>query len=284
MASRNKKPHLVLETPDNTESSSSSEASDNSDAEEEELTSTDELQVEFEARTPEEVDFHGICGLLRKAYRSSSGVDVSGLADFIIRQRNVGSVVTQSHDDDDSDDDEDEPNNEVFGVATVIKLTKDQALSDQIVQYLVQGTSRCDRGEDFRRIIRDASNQIGLIVSERIINMPPQIAVPLYETLLNEIRKARAKNLPFNFTHYLLVSKIMTPPNDERNLLFSNAEEEIFLPECDLVLTITEDGESSRAFSTINQEEMLDQRRLLVFKADKLEKIVGLVKNSFPIS
>ena len=45
MASRNKKPHLVIETPDNTESSSSSE-SENSDVEEEEdLTSTDELQV-----------------------------------------------------------------------------------------------------------------------------------------------------------------------------------------------------------------------------------------------
>lgn len=51
MASRNKKPHLVLETPDNTESSSSSEASDNSDAEEEELTSTDELQVRVFAFT-----------------------------------------------------------------------------------------------------------------------------------------------------------------------------------------------------------------------------------------
>ena len=47
------------------------------------------LQVEFEARTPEEVDFHGICGLLRKAYRTSSGVDVSGLADFIIRFLNL---------------------------------------------------------------------------------------------------------------------------------------------------------------------------------------------------
>ena len=32
------------------------------------------------------------------------------------------------------------------------------------------------------------------------------------------------------------------------------------------------------------QDEMIDQRRLLVFKADKLEKIVGLVKSSFPIS
>ena len=41
------------------------------------------------------------------------------------RQRTVGSVVTQSHDNDDSDVDEDEPNNEVFGVATVIKLAKD---------------------------------------------------------------------------------------------------------------------------------------------------------------
>jgi hypothetical protein len=43
------------------------------------------FQVEFEARTPEEVDFHGICGLLRKAFRTSSGVDVNSLADFIIR-------------------------------------------------------------------------------------------------------------------------------------------------------------------------------------------------------
>ena len=51
--------------------------------------------------------------------------------------------------------------------------------------------------------------QIGLIISERIINMPPQISVPLYQTLSNEVRKARAKNLPFNFTHYLLISKVL---------------------------------------------------------------------------
>ena len=47
---------------------------------------------------------------------------------FLIRQRTVGSVVTQSHDNDDSDVDEDEPNNEVFGVATVIKLAKDHVI------------------------------------------------------------------------------------------------------------------------------------------------------------
>ena len=46
------------------------------------------------------------------------------------------------------------------------------------------------------------------------------------------------------------VSKFMRPPNDERNILFTNAEEEVFLPECELVLNLVEDGESGRAFAT----------------------------------
>ena len=40
-------------------------------------------------------------------------------------------------------------------------------------------------------------SDVGLIISERIINMPPQIAVPLYQTLANEVKKAKNKNLPF---------------------------------------------------------------------------------------
>ncbi len=35
----------------------------------------------------------------------------------------------------------------------------------------------------------------------------PSWQVPLYETLFNEIRKAKAKKFPFDFTHYLLVSR-----------------------------------------------------------------------------
>ena len=57
----------------------------------------------------------------------------------MFRQRNVGSVVTQSHDDEDSDEDEDEPNNEVFGVATVIKLNKDQVWRFYSCQILGNG-------------------------------------------------------------------------------------------------------------------------------------------------
>ena len=132
--------------------------------------------------------------------------------------------------------------------------------------------------------------------------MPPQISVPLYETLANEIRKARAKNLPFNFTHYVMISRLLVAPNDERNVMYTNAEEEVFLPECDLVLDLAcssspggatgnvENSNSSgieglgRAFNSLTQDEFIEKRKVLVFKANKLDKITSLVKGEFPIN
>ena len=162
MASNPKKPHLQLETPENTEESSSSFASEESgenegpqrnrdarngssvgarpsngvesdsdsddDQDEEDDIGTHqlspaerEIQVDFEARSPQECDFHGIVNLLRQMMRSTAGtntssVNVSDLADHIIAQRNVGSVITQSHDDmDDEDDSDDEQENNAGG-------------------------------------------------------------------------------------------------------------------------------------------------------------------------
>ena len=91
-----------------------------------------------------------------------------------------------------------------------------------------------------------------MIISERIINMPPQISVPLYQTLSNEVRKARAKNLPFNFTHYLLISKVLLPSVElqpQAGVMYANAEEEVFIPECDLVLDM-------KVNSNINDQEV----------------------------
>ena len=81
--------------------------------------------------------------------------------------------------------------------------------------------------------------------------MPPQISVPLYQTLSNEVRKARAKNLPFNFTHYLLISKVLLPSVElpQAGVMYANAEEEVFIPECDLVLDM-------KVNSNINDQEV----------------------------
>ena len=35
---------------------------------------------------------------------------------------------------------------------------------------------------------------------------------------------------------------------------------------------------------TIGQEELIERKKAMVFRAERLDKIVGLVKNAFPIS
>ena len=92
------------ETPDQTESSSEDdEVSDNESNDFER-----EIQVEFEARTPEERDLPGVISLLKQCFRGSEDVDLSALAQYVLKQRSVGSVVTQSPSDSTDDEDDDE--------------------------------------------------------------------------------------------------------------------------------------------------------------------------------
>lgn len=48
---------------------------------------------------------------------------------------------------------------------------------------------------------------IGLILTERLINMPPEVVPPMYTMLLEEISWAIEDKEPYNFSHYLIVSK-----------------------------------------------------------------------------
>lgn len=49
--------------------------------------------------------------------------------------------------------------------------------------------------------------QIGLILTERFINMPHETVPPMYTMLLEEITWALQESEPYNFTHYLVLSK-----------------------------------------------------------------------------
>ena len=114
--------------------------------------------------------------------------------------------------------------------------------------------------------------------------MPPQIAVPLYQTLANEVKKAKTKNLPFNFTHYAIISKIlMAPEAAQAGIMYTNAEEEVFAPECEFILDTKNTDEESRIV-TLSQDDFIEKKKVMVFRADKLDKIVNIVKNAFPIS
>ena len=51
-------------------------------------------------------------------------------------------------------------------------------------------------------------NQVGLILTERFVNMPPQVVSPMYTMLLEEISWAIQEKEPYNFSHYLILSKV----------------------------------------------------------------------------
>ena len=173
---------------------------------------------------------------------------------------------------------------EVFGLATIIRL-KSTEISEQIVRHLSKAVSTTDRRGQLSSILNAPDYDVGLIISERIINMPPQIAVPLYQTLINEVKKAKTKNLPFNFTHYVLISKILASPEaTHAGVIYTNAEEEVFVPECDFVLDAKTSKDEGSRIVTLSQDDFLETKRIMVFKADKFDKIVGIVKNAFPIS
>ena len=58
------------------------------------------------------------------------------------------------------------------------------------------------------------NGNVGFLFNERVINIPAQITVPLLETLVTEMRKARDRNLPYDFSHYIMISKLYKTKTD----------------------------------------------------------------------
>lgn len=87
---------------------------------------------------------------------------------------------------DSGDDDGDV--NDVFGVTSVLNITEKQNLEcvQQLRSLLLELCSEhaTDQANTLiRSLLSDDSQSIGLLINERIVNIPAQISVPLLESL-----------------------------------------------------------------------------------------------------
>nr|CAD7393957.1 unnamed protein product [Timema cristinae] len=150
----------------------------------------EEIQVDFEGRNPIDSDFHGIKQLLQQLFLKAH-INLSELTDLIIGQSYVGSVVKQSElDEDDSDDGTDA--NDVFGITTVVNLTEKQNLEcvQQLRSLLIElcNEHATDQTNTLvRSLLGDDTRPVGLLINERFVNIPSQIAVPLLDSLSKEV-------------------------------------------------------------------------------------------------
>jgi len=270
---------VAVDTPDN--SSSESE-------EDEEQEGGQDIQVEFEARGPEEEDYHGIRRLLQQLFLKNSVVNISKVAETILGQKYLGSVIKQSVADTDDEEDLADPN-EVYAVSTVISLSERQKESVAGIRtFLLEQTAKGGDRQVLQYVTDLLAKNVGFLVNERFINIPAQITVPLWETLLTEMRKARDRNLPFEFCHYVMICKLYkTKAESEESqqaVVFSNPEEELIVAESELCIDyeVASDGDSEQSGNWADGLEMAPWRRIVVFRAEKLEAVISEVKKNFP--
>ena len=57
-------------------------------------------------------------------------------------------------------------------------------------------------------LVHDSTSaRVGLVLTERLVNIPSEVVPPMYKMLLEEISWAIEEKEPYNFTHYLILSK-----------------------------------------------------------------------------
>lgn len=287
----------AVDSKQNAESDSSSD--DDSSGEDEEYKGGEQIQVDFEGRIPVDSDFHGIKQLLLQLFLKAH-VNLSDLTELLIKQNYIGSVVKQCDDDPESDDEDDmNVDDDVYGITSVVNLTEKKSMQcvSQLRDLLKDLSTK--HGDDrtvskVNQLLDDDSHSVGLLINERFINIPPQVAVPLLMNLRKELEKAKSRKMPFDFHYFVLICKLYkmdhTKKKSKKNknkeaepeILWSNAEEEVFLEvaDCSFEFCVKDDSDSALGGKwNESDSEMTPWRKVLIFPASKLDDVINRVTN-----
>ena len=164
----------------------------------------DVLDVDFEWFDPQpEFDFHGIKTLLQQLFDVDAQLfDLSALTDLILAQPTLGSTVKVDGNETDA-----------YAFLSVLNLHEhnEKPYVQKIVQYIFsKAKSKPDLGPLAELLSQPILPPIGLILTERLINVPAEVVPPMYTMLLEEMDWAIQDGEPYNFSHYLIISKTYT--------------------------------------------------------------------------
>lgn len=289
---------------------------DSSDSDEKDDAIGEMVYLDIEGFTAEDGDSAGIQSLLAEVLIGLE-VNFCDLTDLIISQNYVGCVLKQVMDDKDAMEDEDEngPSEEFpLGLNTVINLTHKrkhhaactEALRSGLLKHSEASSALPETKERFRALLSSNSAQcVGLILNERLVNMPVDVSVPAFESLQTDIEAANKIQMPFTFDYFLVVCqtyKINTLKSRRKAKknkkqaqqngsvgeeggspklveVFYNSEEEVFaeFAECTFEYSVSEyavqNNQSWYAKET-DERRTSQLRRVLLIPADKMGEAV----------
>jgi protein BCP1 len=254
----------------------------------------DIVNVDFEwFNMKPDVDFHGLKNLLRQLFDVDSQlIDLSALTDLILSQPTIGSTVKV-----------DGENTDPYAFLTVLNMHEhgDKMVIKDLAKYLIEKSKSMPSFELLPSLLSSSSSQIGLILTERLINIPPEIAPPMFSMLIDEIEAAVEDKEPYEFTHYIIISKTYIEvassldqggaPRRKKNKAVKSEKELFYFHPEDEVLQVhalacggfeyTKDegdakADSKRAFQELG---IKPQGHLMLIEANKFEDAVKAVGN-----
>ncbi|KAI2621268.1 p21-C-terminal region-binding protein-domain-containing protein [Hypoxylon sp. NC1633] len=159
----------------------------------------DMVNVDFEwFNFDPEIDFHGTKSLLRQLFDVDATLfDISGLADLILSQPTIGSTVKV-----------DSKETDAYAFLTALNLhehREKKPIAD-LTRY-ISDKAKTNKALAVIPELLSSGKQVGLVLSERLINMPSEISPPMYTMLIDEIEAAVEDKEPYEFSHYLIISK-----------------------------------------------------------------------------
>lgn len=175
----------------------------------------DIVNVDFELFNYDaQIDFHGVKTLLRQLLDADAQLfDLSGLSDLIVEQNTIGSTCKV-----------DDKANDAYAFLTVLNAHEHRAKKPvtQLVDYLTaraKTASDDDEGDDsgsgsgsslakaVPEVLASGDAQVGLVLAERLLNMPAEVIPPMWSCMVDEVEAAVEDGEPYEFTHYLVVSR-----------------------------------------------------------------------------
>jgi len=236
-----------------------------------------EVQVDFAFFDPEEIDFHAIKNFLLP-YLTGQSLNASELANLIIAQNNyVGTVVKVEGED------------ETYGFVSVINVHKHKNLTavKQIKEYfLSQAPSQAERAR-LEALFNDETKPLGLLLNERLLNLPPQLAPHLHKALFTEIQAAvEDGETSYRFENYLMLSSQYSHSSGDSTkkpkfkkgrtgdeIYFNRAEEEFYQKESSFFFTFpVMHGEEASRWTL--DGSLKDNRAVLVIHRSKIAHIM----------
>ncbi|KAI0075925.1 hypothetical protein K474DRAFT_1663691 [Panus rudis PR-1116 ss-1] len=164
------------------------------------------IDVDFEFFDPNaEIDYLALKRLATQLFQQDAEqLQITDLADLILGQPLVGTTVK-------CDGRESDP----YAFLTVLNMHVHQNRPSMkaITEYVLQKSSpNPSLHNTLQNLLGptglQSQNHVGLIFSERLINMPVEIVPPMYRMLSDEIKWAIDDNEPYRFTHFILISRI----------------------------------------------------------------------------